>query len=181
MLTGCKTFKRSTSTTKIADSTSRKEALVVRDTVERFRDRIIRDTIIKVDSKTVHDTITLADLETPKTKEGKILPRHHEKVEDGVKSFVTVLPDGQIIYGCEVDELLLQVRNLERTVQHERQVSDSLKTVIELKSHTEERTFKEFVKKVKANTGWIIVIVVVVIVFFVLRYLVNRYNIFSKL
>ncbi len=173
-MTACKTVKQTTHEERVSDSTKTDRVEYVSDTVTVIKERLVKDTIIKYERKLVRDTITLADLETPTTKDGKILARRHEKKVDGVRPFIEVQPNGQIVYGCDVDELMIRVNNLVSEKSFYKHQRDSIATLLKERNHKTVSVTEKHTKK-KSNPVWLIVLIVIVcaILFVVFHFIIK--------
>lgn len=176
-LAGCKSTKRIVeSETRTKDSSRVDSNSSSKDSAYIYKERVVRDTIIKVERRTVRDTIRLKDLETSTTQSGKVLPGYFEKHEDGVKAFVTVMPDGSFIYGCEADSLLYVVQGLTREYEYQRHVSDSLKTVMRNQTRTETSFYSEFVTKTKPWWPYVLIVVLCAVIILAMIWLIKKFG-----
>lgn len=177
VLAGCKTTKKTVeSHTRISDSVRVDSTAFATDSVYTYKERLVRDTVIKIERRIVRDTIRLSDLETSTTESGKVLPGYFEKHDNGVKAFVTVLPDGSFIYGCEADSLMYVVQGLTREYEYQRHVSDSLLAVVKSRSHQEETTFQQFITKTKPLWPYAIIVILCAVIILAMIWAVKKFG-----
>lgn len=175
LVTACNTSRKVSDSTTVASSDSVEEqAEQVVNKVD-YRDRIIykRDTIIRVVERKVVDTITVKEQELPRIKDGTPQAVKRNKRSNSVEAWLTILPNGDIEYGCRADSLLIEVDNLvsEKEVWHSKY--DSLALLIKKQVSTSNTEREVVIEKRKTWWGkygkWIIGILIIVVIAIILQ------------
>lgn len=112
---GCKTTQKSVQSTDIVRDTLEavQESRASRST-DTSRHTMVTDTTVGIKAKSLADTVEAAEMELPRTKDGKAVARHWQKYQDGVRVYASLDTNGNLTYGCDVDSLTLVIKGLIR-------------------------------------------------------------------
>lgn len=163
LLAACTTSRKASSSTVVtkSDTVERQAEQVVTKVEYRDRERIVRDTVIKIERRTVRDTIRLKDQELPTTKDGKLRPVRQEKHENGINGWVEIQPNGDIVFECTADSLLLVVQNLVQEREYLARFHDSVLNASQTHKQSSTTTTETVIVKVKTwwgkNWKWVVV------------------------
>jgi hypothetical protein len=165
VLTACTTTKKSSSTNTVSADTVLQQAVSQQQqTNTRHTNEVRKDSTIGIAGQTVDDTIAAEDTEVPRTKDGKAVPRHFSKKENGLSIWVTIFEDGRIAYGATSDSLTLVIRNLTYktdSLAHVLVTKDSSSVYASASKATTTETVKVKIRSFWAANWWWIVLVLV--------------------
>lgn len=139
----------------------------------REKETRISDTVIGISGKTVADTINKEDTYIPRTQSGKAVPRHYETKDNGLRAWVTIDTNGNVLYGAEADSMTLVIHDLVQENERLTNIAESLKVANIFSGNHSVQTseYAEFTRQTFIGWAWpwILGAVVLAIIFFIIK------------